>query len=94
VEAISQKVHGLLLEGGSATNGLVPIFINANSGKFRAASTITLGARGDSYYEYLLKQWIQEWIFTSLRFGQKVFGHVFILELISFKNCTQKFIWQ
>ena len=39
--------------------GLVPIFINANSGKFRRHSTITFGARGDSYYEYLLKQWIQ-----------------------------------
>ncbi|GFO45639.1 mannosyl-oligosaccharide 1,2-alpha-mannosidase [Plakobranchus ocellatus] len=40
-------------------NGLVPIFVNANTGKFRASGTITLGARGDSYYEYLLKQWIQ-----------------------------------
>ena len=57
-EGISQKVHSLLLED-SATNGLVPIFINANSGKFRSSATITLGARGDSYYEYLLKQWIQ-----------------------------------
>lgn len=42
-----------------AFTGLVPIFINANSGKFRKHSTITFGARGDSYYEYLLKQWIQ-----------------------------------
>ena len=38
--------------------GLVPIFINANTGKF-SGNTITLGARGDSYYEYLLKQWLQ-----------------------------------
>eukprot|EP00049_Salpingoeca_infusionum_P022704 m.8272 g.8272 ORF g.8272 m.8272 type:complete len:630 (+) comp5339_c0_seq2:127-2016(+) len=38
-------------------DGLVPIFINANSGRF-SGSTITLGARGDSYYEYLLKQWL------------------------------------
>ena len=28
-------------------------------GTFRPRSTITLGARGDSYYEYLLKQWVQ-----------------------------------
>ena len=41
------------------TQGMVPIFINANTGKFRKGATITLGARGDSYYEYLLKQWIQ-----------------------------------
>ncbi|XP_002737098.1 endoplasmic reticulum mannosyl-oligosaccharide 1,2-alpha-mannosidase-like, partial [Saccoglossus kowalevskii] len=40
-------------------NHLVPIFINANTGKFRTGATITLGARGDSYYEYLLKQWVQ-----------------------------------
>ena len=37
----------------------MPIYINPNTGKFRKSSTITLGARGDSYYEYLLKQWIQ-----------------------------------
>lgn len=40
-------------------NGLVPIFINANTGMFRNFATISLGARGDSYYEYLVKQWIQ-----------------------------------
>ncbi|XP_051170320.1 endoplasmic reticulum mannosyl-oligosaccharide 1,2-alpha-mannosidase [Leptopilina boulardi] len=40
-------------------DGLVPIFINANTGMFREYATITVGARGDSYYEYLLKQWIQ-----------------------------------
>jgi hypothetical protein len=54
VTRISEKVHAL-----EKTEGLVPIFINANSGKFRKHSTITFGARGDSYYEYLLKQWIQ-----------------------------------
>jgi hypothetical protein len=59
VEAISQKVHSLLLEDPTPNSGLVPIFINANTGKFRASATITLGARGDSYYEYLLKQWVQ-----------------------------------
>lgn len=40
-------------------DGLVPVFINPNTGKFHAGSEIKLGARGDSYYEYLLKQWIQ-----------------------------------
>ena len=39
------------------TEGLVPIFINPNTGQFRK-STITLGARGDSYYEYLFKSWL------------------------------------
>jgi len=54
VSKVSRLVHGL-----PKTNGLVPIFINANNGQFRTYSTITLGARGDSYYEYLLKQWLQ-----------------------------------
>jgi len=54
VSRVSEKVHAL-----EKTMGLVPIFINANTGKFRQSSTITMGARGDSYYEYLLKQWLQ-----------------------------------
>ena len=54
VAKVSAKVHEL-----PKTDGLVPIFINANTGSFRQFSTISLGARGDSYYEYLLKQWIQ-----------------------------------
>lgn len=39
-------------------SALVPMFINARTGAFNTGSTITLGARGDSYYEYLLKQWL------------------------------------
>lgn len=34
------------------------MFINAHTGQFNTGGTITLGARGDSYYEYLLKQWL------------------------------------
>lgn len=33
--------------------------LSANTGTFRNFATISLGARGDSYYEYLLKQWLQ-----------------------------------
>jgi mannosyl-oligosaccharide alpha-1,2-mannosidase len=40
-------------------DGLVPIFISPRTGRFRQRSAKTLGARGDSYYEYLIKQWIQ-----------------------------------
>lgn len=54
VHNVSKIIHKL-----DKKDGLVPIFINANSGQFRTYATITLGARGDSYYEYLLKQWIQ-----------------------------------
>lgn len=54
VNLVSDHIHKL-----PKTEGLVPIFINAQTGQWRAHSTITLGARGDTYYEYLLKQWIQ-----------------------------------
>ena len=50
---VSRHVHNL-----HKPDGLVPIWIDPTSGEF-GGSTITLGARGDSYYEYLLKQWLQ-----------------------------------
>lgn len=39
-------------------NGLFPIKMDINSGRF-TDHTITFGALGDSFYEYLLKVWIQ-----------------------------------
>lgn len=39
-------------------HSLIPQFINAHTGQLRRG-TLTLGARADSYYEYLLKQWLQ-----------------------------------
>ncbi|KAJ9270640.1 CAZyme family GH47 [Paecilomyces variotii] len=39
-------------------DGLLPIFINPESGEFRGEN-IRLGSRGDSYYEYLIKQYLQ-----------------------------------
>ncbi|GLT28719.1 hypothetical protein SLA2020_036300 [Shorea laevis] len=39
-------------------DGLLPIYINPHTGA-TAYSTITFGAMGDSFYEYLLKVWIQ-----------------------------------
>ncbi|KAJ2474481.1 mannosyl-oligosaccharide alpha-1,2-mannosidase [Coemansia sp. RSA 2322] len=39
-------------------DGLVPIFVNAKTADF-VNDTIRLGSRGDSYYEYLLKQHLQ-----------------------------------
>ncbi|XP_014282102.1 endoplasmic reticulum mannosyl-oligosaccharide 1,2-alpha-mannosidase [Halyomorpha halys] len=51
---VSKHVHTL-----QKLDGLVPIFINPKNGLFQSYSDIKLGARGDSYYEYLVKQWIQ-----------------------------------
>ncbi|THV00628.1 glycoside hydrolase [Dendrothele bispora CBS 962.96] len=39
-------------------HGLASIYMNVETGKF-VPSAIRLGSRGDSYYEYLLKQYIQ-----------------------------------
>lgn len=55
VDDVMKQIHRL--EGKK--DGLVPMFINTNSGKFSHLGVYTLGARADSYYEYLLKQWIQ-----------------------------------
>uniref|UniRef100_A0A8B9H4B9 alpha-1,2-Mannosidase n=1 Tax=Astyanax mexicanus TaxID=7994 RepID=A0A8B9H4B9_ASTMX len=55
VDEIMGQVHRL----DGKHDGLVPMFINTNSGKFTHRGVYTLGARADSYYEYLLKQWLQ-----------------------------------
>lgn len=55
VAEVMKRVHEL----DGKLDGLVPMFINTNSGRFNQQGVYTLGARADSYYEYLLKQWIQ-----------------------------------
>jgi hypothetical protein len=37
-------------------DSLWPMYINPDSGELVFGTTVTLGARGDSLYEYLLKQ--------------------------------------
>lgn len=54
-EQVTRHVHHL----SGKKDGLVPMFINTHSGAFTHLGVFTLGARADSYYEYLLKQWIQ-----------------------------------
>ncbi|XP_002519694.2 mannosyl-oligosaccharide 1,2-alpha-mannosidase MNS3 [Ricinus communis] len=39
--------------------GLVPIYISPDTGEF-SGENIRLGSRGDSYYEYLIKVWLQQ----------------------------------
>ncbi|KAI5306780.1 mannosyl-oligosaccharide alpha-1,2-mannosidase [Ascosphaera pollenicola] len=53
VERVMQVV-----EKNGAEGGLVPIFIQASTGNFYRKN-IRLGSRGDSYYEYLIKQYLQ-----------------------------------
>lgn len=51
----SQHIHNLTLESHES---LLPMYINPVTGRL-TPSTITMGARSDSYYEYLLKQYLQ-----------------------------------
>eukprot|EP00752_Nemacystus_decipiens_P003825 g3519.t1 len=53
-------------KGDGEQQGLAPVFVDPESGLFGesggavggTSGLVTLGARGDSYYEYLLKQWL------------------------------------
>ncbi|OCF38271.1 mannosyl-oligosaccharide alpha-1,2-mannosidase [Kwoniella heveanensis CBS 569] len=47
-----------LIRSQAIHDGIAPIFISPQNGQF-VISEIRLGSRGDSYYEYLLKQWLQ-----------------------------------
>ena len=53
VDEVMEKLQSL-----QKKDHLVPLFINAETGHF-TPGTLTLGARADTYYEYLFKQWIQ-----------------------------------
>ncbi|PWA85792.1 alpha-mannosidase [Artemisia annua] len=55
-----QKVENVILELNKTfpADGLLPIYLNPHRGT-TSHSTITFGAMGDSFYEYLLKVWIQ-----------------------------------
>ena len=46
-----------VVDNNRAQDGLVPIFIDPESGRF-AHPEIRIGSRGDSYYEYLIKQYL------------------------------------
>ncbi|KAK5050785.1 hypothetical protein LTR84_003344 [Exophiala bonariae] len=46
------------IESQKREDGLLPIFIYPATGEFRG-DNIRLGSRGDSYYEYLIKQYLQ-----------------------------------
>lgn len=54
--ATSQHLHDLVRK---RSDPLLPMYINPNTGDLSSSATVTLGARGDSYYEYLLKQFLQ-----------------------------------
>ncbi|KAJ2788206.1 mannosyl-oligosaccharide alpha-1,2-mannosidase [Coemansia interrupta] len=48
-----------LLHVAEKPDNLAPIYMNAQTAKFVPTADIRMGSRGDSYYEYLLKQYLQ-----------------------------------
>ncbi|XP_059645161.1 mannosyl-oligosaccharide 1,2-alpha-mannosidase MNS1-like [Cornus florida] len=63
-----QKAENVILELNKTfpADGLLPIYINPHRGT-TSYSTVTFGAMGDSFYEYLLKVWIQGNRTTSVK---------------------------
>jgi mannosyl-oligosaccharide alpha-1,2-mannosidase len=55
-QAVMQKVLSFM--PGSLPDGLFPIYVHQSDGSPALDSLVTLGARGDSFYEYLVKQWV------------------------------------
>jgi hypothetical protein len=55
---VSTKVFKTLKEKNRMANGLAPIYVSPGTGRF-TTNRVTFGALGDSYYEYLLKTWLQ-----------------------------------
>ncbi|TLD22815.1 hypothetical protein PspLS_07632 [Pyricularia sp. CBS 133598] len=53
-----EKVMEVVDKQVAKTDGLVPIFISPATGEFQGEN-IRYGSRGDSYYEYLIKQYLQ-----------------------------------
>ncbi len=53
VEAVMERMEGL-----RPPHGLYPIYISADTGQATTA-TVAFGALGDSFYEYLVKVWVQ-----------------------------------
>ena len=53
----AEKVMQVFDDNGKE-DGLLPIFVYPDKGTFRGQN-IRLGSRGDSYYEYLIKQYLQ-----------------------------------
>lgn len=53
----AEKVMAVL-DSNRPKDGLAPIFVDPDTGKYQG-DVIRLGSRGDSYYEYLIKQYLQ-----------------------------------
>ncbi|CCM02763.1 uncharacterized protein FIBRA_04871 [Fibroporia radiculosa] len=104
----AEKVMQVIKDARIAT-GLASIFLNPDDGKF-AISPIRLGSRGDSYYEYLLKQYLQtnltepvyrdmyddamDAIHTHLMKTSEAEGLTYTAEILPERDQQGKIIWR
>ena len=56
-EQLALRAVREVLQTAGRQDGLAPIYVDIATATLHG-QLITLGARGDSYYEYLLKQWL------------------------------------
>lgn len=55
----ADKAEDVVLKA-AGSKGIVPLYLNSKSANpIFSGTKISVGAMGDSYYEYLLKQWVQ-----------------------------------
>ncbi|PIL31248.1 hypothetical protein GSI_05946 [Ganoderma sinense ZZ0214-1] len=80
-----------VIKGASLTTGLASIFMNPEDGRF-VLSAIRLGSRGDSYYEYLLKQYLQtnlsELVYQEMYHGAIDGIHAHLIKKSEFARLT------
>ena len=63
-------------------SGLLSVFIDPITTQYTHKSVVTVGGLGDSYYEYLLKQWIQTG--RKIDLYNIVLNHIYSLKIMTF----------
>ncbi|KAF9225266.1 glycoside hydrolase family 47 protein [Gyrodon lividus] len=88
-----EKVETVMavLKTAGLPHGLASIFVDPDSGRYRTGP-IRLGSRGDSYYEYLLKQFIQtnqtEEVYREMYDTAMTGIHTYLLQLSTSSKLT------
>ena len=96
----STQVFKTVKNNNAMSDGLAPIYVSPQSGRF-TTGRVTFGALGDSWYEYLLKCWIQggkteDWLREMVRNWKKLFVFLLMLQntnIFTFSLTTLIFIF-
>ncbi|KAF8972460.1 glycoside hydrolase family 47 protein [Flammula alnicola] len=89
-----------VIKAAKISSVLVPIYLSAETGQFML-SEIRLGSRGDSYYEYLLKQYLQTMYEETMEAIHKTLVHkglhkglIFTTEIIPERQRDGQVSWR